>query len=98
PSSRVAGVAVRHPEAAAGLSSREQLARSCAVECRVSEDHVLVGGASVSSGSEWPDADRSAGETLSDVVVRLALEIQQHPPSSEGSETLSRAAQEPELE
>ena len=79
--------AVAHREALAGPAAGEQAAAGGAVEDRVAQDDVLVGGEAGLGG--WHDVDLAAAEPLGDVVVRLALQDQPHAVGGPGTEALA---------
>ena len=72
------GARVSYGEPVARLAGGEQLACGRSVEHRVADDQVLVRGIRVGGASEGPDGDLATAQSLADVVVGLALELQMH--------------------
>ena len=83
---------VAHREALAREAAEERLAGRCPVEHRVPDDDALLGDEAGAVG--WPDGHRPAGETLADVVVRVADERQLDAGGEPGAETLPGRAGE----
>ena len=87
---------IAHREAVAHAARGEQRAAGRPVQGHVAEDHVAVRLRGIGGLPERPDHDLPAGESLADVVVRLALELEVHRRKGEGAEALTRAAAEAE--
>ena len=79
-----------------GLPRRKEFARRRAVENRIADDEVLVRDVGVGGAPERPHRDLASAQSLADVIVRLALELQVHPAAGECSEALTRGAGEPQ--
>src|SRR6267154_1493125 len=71
-----AGVAHREPVSRA--AGREQLASGGAVQHGVAQQDLLIGDARVHALPERPDHQLPATESLSDIIIRLALELEPH--------------------
>ncbi len=79
---------VPHCEALARNSRDVRFARRRAVEHRVANENRLVGNEL--RGTGMPHDQPPAGQSLSDVVVRLSLELERKPARRECSEALTR--------
>ena len=87
---------VAHAEALASQSGREQLAPGRTIHHGVADDRVLRGGKAGTGGRA--DDDLPAGHPLADVVVGLTGQVELHPAAEEGSEALTRAPFEHDID
>src|SRR6266702_790479 len=80
--------AVSDSETLTAAAGNEELARSGTVEHGVAGKHVAAPG----SGEPSRDGDGSAGQSLSDVVVSFALELERYSLGKKSTEALARSA------
>ncbi len=92
PSMTAVAPGVAHGEPVAGLTGGEQQSAGGPVERRVAQHQVLVRLARVGRAAEVPDRDLPARQSLADVVVGLALELEVHALGEESPEALAGAA------
>ena len=86
PSTTATRAAVAHGEPLAGAAREERLAARRAVEARVAHDDVLV--RLEARAGRRAHGEHAAGQPLADVVVRVALEHEQHAARGERAEAL----------
>src|SRR5713226_4626907 len=86
------GAAVAHTKTLSRSPRRKQAPAGRAIECSVSENHVVL--CCTRERLRRPDDDLSPGHALADVIVGLPLQMQGEARQTKGPETLSgRAAQ-----